>query len=137
MDPRSLDELHWIGTRMKNCLRTQKEGRAFEQKIADGSYRVFVIFEHEIWRKKYPNPVIAIQWVKEGSIIKQVEGPVRNSKREKSSPMWFSIGVPVKASRCSPLSCLMERLTCDPEFLIIWASSRMIASKRYCCNAFV
>ncbi len=50
---------------------------------------------------------------------------LRNSNRLHNSPRWFSIGVPLRARRCSaPISraAFADWLLA---FLIAWASSRM------------
>ena len=54
---------------------------------------------------------------------------LRNSKIEPSSPRWFSIGVPVSARRCLPVSRRQALAVCEVAFLIAWASSRITVSE--------
>ena len=50
---------------------------------------------------------------------------LRNSNRLHSSPRWFSIGVPLSASRCRPRSSRAAFADAVPAFLIACASSRI------------
>ena len=49
----------------------------------------------------------------------------KNSKIDQSSPRWFSIGVPLMASRCRPRSSRAALADWLSAFLIAWASSRI------------
>ena len=50
---------------------------------------------------------------------------LRNSKIDQSSPRWFSIGVPLIASRCFPRKSRAALAAWLSAFLIAWASSRI------------
>ena len=50
---------------------------------------------------------------------------LRNSKIDQSSPRWFSIGVPLMARRCRPLSSRAALAAWLSAFLIACASSRI------------